>query len=835
MGRLALLVLLAVSARAQTLVNDVEKTDSPTFKSSLQETLESLATKSKQNNAAIANLTLNGVVVSVGASNPLCSSGGVNPSITFCGNINESQVTNLVTDLAAKASLTAFNNYISTNGPLVVTLGASTNTLNGLVTGIGAGFTVSTNAVVTGTMTVLGSNGGTGLNVVGNVVASNFSGSGALLTAIPESAVTNLTSDLSAKYPYTGGTLLGGGYVTGSWGVRDTLYANAVNVSTGMNVGPGNTQPTGVSSAFAGNVTVGNGTWPGNIYALNGVAETNDLLLFDTSSESTTIQSVGGGRFGCNSGISTGCGVQTIGTDGRIPALNSTYFANTSGAALTGIPSTGSISGFYLPYVGNTSANPMTGPVTWIEGVGPYLQFQNTDATQGSYLFELQMLNASVSRHRMISYGGLATGVLGLNGMLELGADSTADSLNRGLLFNGGPNRYDLFVSTWGLVAVGSTGTISGYGFSGTVPSLFVGGNIYSTGTLSAFGTGAATYDLSLSTSMTFAQGTTGIGIKWADGTISTTASAGGGGSSSGGSSASTVTVTWLHDDFWSSANGSNKSFTLSAAPSSTQAVTCVLDGTMLSNTSDYILTGQTVAMTTAPVAACTSSINSNCTASFWCQYTIYTSTLPAVFILNSSQTVSGATVFTSSVTVGYSSTVLTSTANYSSVLINGESEVAFSSVSAASKAYFYNIVSTGSYRAHFCFTQNTSIGNFAIQFNNDGSAIYQEGGQCQNTGAAAGLNRSNDTQGYIVDVSNGLGAGKSICGDVRFGTYEGLFKSAWAMADTVNNTNNVSKCTVAVGYAGSASISVFNFFTTAGTITGWMSLYYSPISQSYQ
>lgn len=54
-------------------------------------------------------------------------------------------------------------------------------------------------------------------------------------------------------------------------------------------------------------------------------------------------------------------------------------------------------------------------------------------------------------------------------------------------------------------------------------------------------GTGAATFSVSLSSSLSFANGTTGIGIHWADGTVSTTASSGGG---AGGITALTGGVT---------------------------------------------------------------------------------------------------------------------------------------------------------------------------------------------------------------------------------------------------------------------------------------------------
>lgn len=107
-----------------------------------------------------------------------------------------------------------------------------------------------------------------------------------------------------------------------------------------------------------------------------------------------------------------------------------------------------------------------------------------------------------------------------------------------------------------------------------------------------------------------------------------------------GTGAASTMTITWQHDDL--RPDGVTNVFALSNTPSSTAAVTCVLDGLMLGSTSFHFAMPNQVTVTTAPAAS---------SPEFFCQYTINTSTLPAAFILTATQTVSGSNSFVGSST----------------------------------------------------------------------------------------------------------------------------------------------------------------------------------------
>jgi hypothetical protein len=98
-----------------------------------------------------------------------------------------------------------------------------------------------------------------------------------------------------------------------------------------------------------------------------------------------------------------------------------------------------------------------------------------------------------------------------------------------------------------------------------------------------------------------------------------------------------------VSDNFLAQANGSNKVFTLSQTPASLAAISVILDGTLLSGTSDYTWTPpSTITLTTAPATACTGPSPSNCTSSLFVNYFINTSNLPAAAILAATQTFSG-------------------------------------------------------------------------------------------------------------------------------------------------------------------------------------------------
>lgn len=145
---------------------------------------------------------------------------------------------------------------------------------------------------------------------------------------------------------------------------------------------------------------------------------------------------------------------------------------------------------------------------------------------------------------------------------------------------------------------------------------------LYATGTLTAqeaalTATGAAQYDLTLSTGMRFFGVRTGI--VWQDGSVSTTAASSLAGSNG---AASTQTIAAVNDNFLSSVNGSQTAFTLSQSPASTSTVRLHRDGLVLMNPDDYTMTGTVINTAVAPAAN---------TSEFWAGYLVYTSTYPGL------------------------------------------------------------------------------------------------------------------------------------------------------------------------------------------------------------
>jgi len=118
----------------------------------------------------------------------------------------------------------------------------------GLSTGSGAGSVIIQTAdnvaasTADNTVTTRATFDNTGVMIAGTAAATTFSGSGASLTSIPESGVTNLTSDLALKAPLISPT-----FTTPNIG---TATANKLNIVTGSNAS------AGTAVLVAGTVTV---------------------------------------------------------------------------------------------------------------------------------------------------------------------------------------------------------------------------------------------------------------------------------------------------------------------------------------------------------------------------------------------------------------------------------------------------------------------------------------------------------------------------------------------------------------------------------------------------
>lgn len=133
--------LYSVAYSQSGLPYDIQKSaDGKLDPTALEENYQYLYSQIMQQKATVSNLQVNGVVDSVGASAPLCSSGGTNPQITFCGTLSESQVTNLSSDISNLQSIQSnHTTQLSNLAASTTTLSASTVTLQNQINALPVG------------------------------------------------------------------------------------------------------------------------------------------------------------------------------------------------------------------------------------------------------------------------------------------------------------------------------------------------------------------------------------------------------------------------------------------------------------------------------------------------------------------------------------------------------------------------------------------------------------------------------------------------------------------------------------------------------------------------
>lgn len=201
--------------------------------------------------------------------------------------------------------------------------------------------------------------------------------------------------------------------------------------------------------------------------------------------------------------------------------------------------------------------------------------------------------------------------------------------------------------------------------------------------------------------------------------------------------------------------------------------------------------------------------------------------------VLTATQTFSGAITFASSVTIGYTG-VISATANYNSVLVGGESLVAFSTWTGATGVYFYNLVSTVVYHAVYC-QKVVAQSNTGIQFNGDTGNNYHAYGQCHDASANSIQLGGNYGQAYLNEVTRGTIAGDVICGEFLFTTDPGLPKIVRSISARSNYAagSSARECSTGFVYSGSSVLTNMRFQYNANVTTGWFELYARLIPQT--
>lgn len=156
-------------------------------------------------------------------------------------------------------------------------------------------------------------------------------------------------------------------------------------------------------------------------------------------------------------------GVGIINSDGKIPSLTSTYFADLDASALTGAPPDTT----KLPLGGGTMTGSLilepasisTGNIVF-QGAYPHsIQFNNNSGATNQFLGEVQFLQNGTGQHRIITYG---TTHATYPKEMQLGADSTGDGTNVRITGSAAMNP-DLFVSSWTSVGVNTTSPNNAY------------------------------------------------------------------------------------------------------------------------------------------------------------------------------------------------------------------------------------------------------------------------------------------------------------------------------------------------------------------------------------
>lgn len=526
-----------------------------------------------------------------------------------------------------------------------------------------------TNSATATNATVSGGSGNTASNqydFIGGGLGNTASGVSA--TVVGGGGTSGANNQASGDYSF-----IGGGQSNHANNTEDTVAGGSGNTAGGIDSfvggGIGNTANGFRSTVPGGYVNSANGE--GSFAAGVNATASNDFSFVWSDTYTTNYNSHGPYTFNieADSGVYVDTTYGLYVTSGTIEAKSSSVTASAffgDGSHLTGLSA--SFSGGYVPSV-TTFGSTVTVSGTAFSVGGSAFNVKTSSVGIGILAGSAPLAIKGSSGFGQVLLEDPSGGFVGSFGV-ESSAGQIVPNSSQGdfslvspLGFNFGNGGNALMrLTTAGSLTVKSTSTVVGNAFSvGGSTLVVIGGKV---------GVGTAT------PSSTFTVAglveSTGGGYKFPDGSVQTTASSGGGSGSSYNAdevslhlnvstfsalsssvtlqgnqfnvankllkldtngnipasfNVSTFTVNAITDNFLSSVNGSQTSFTTSQTSISTTAVHVVLDG-LIQGPNDYTISGNTITMTTAPATD---------SSSFYVFYDIFTSTFPTSLSYNQS------------------------------------------------------------------------------------------------------------------------------------------------------------------------------------------------------
>jgi hypothetical protein len=157
-----------------------------------------------------------------------------------------------------------------------------------------------------------------------------------------------------------------------------------------------------------------------------------------------------------------------------------------------------------------------------------------------------------------------------------------------------------------------------------------------------------------------------------------------------------------------------------------------------------------------------------------------------------------------------------------------GLTKVGATTITAAASTTIAGLSAGVQYLAVLNLTQNTSAGFISVQFNSDTGSNYNYAGMLGGAGFGGGYQSavSNITLNWYGSYPAGI---STYCqGDLRFGTVTGNNNRVamnW-QGNYVDSGPNYRSVTISGQYAGSAALSSITILTSAGTLSGTVTIY---------